>query len=109
MNIRECNNFVLFININMLSILAMDCDAKTLSFLNEACVLYRCSGDNMMTALSVARECNLVGTGERVILVSVSPPDSESGTSTINWTELESQANLPNKKSVANFSTFEVR
>ena len=63
----------------------------------------------MMTALSVARSCNLVGQGERVILVSVTPPGIDSETGKIDWTELEALGTLSENGSVENFSTFKVR
>lgn len=35
-----------------------------------------CPGDNMLTALSVARECKMVDLGERIILVQAYPPQA---------------------------------
>ena len=43
----------------------------------------------MMTALSVARECSLIGRRERVIMASVSPPSAENEIPNIEWTEVE--------------------
>jgi hypothetical protein len=43
-----------------------------------------------MTAISVARECKLIGPQERIIFASVSQPSVDSETGSIEWREMES-------------------
>jgi hypothetical protein len=45
----------------------------------------------MMTALSVAKDCQLIRQRERTILVSVSPPSDGCETGTIEWKEVETK------------------
>ena len=35
-----------------------------------------CAGDNMLTALSVARQCGMVGPRDRVVLIHAHPPEN---------------------------------
>lgn len=44
-----------------------------------------------MTALSVAKDCQLIKPHERTILVSVSPPSVECESGTIEWKEVETK------------------
>ncbi|KAH9492498.1 hypothetical protein Btru_025992, partial [Bulinus truncatus] len=43
------------------------------------------TGDNMLTALSVARECNMVERNDRIILVQAYPPDSDHSEVTFDF------------------------
>ena len=49
------------------------------------------SGDMLQTAVSVARNCSMVGPQERVILVHAHQPDSSKGlnSASIEWEEAE--------------------
>jgi len=44
------------------------------------------AGDNMLTAVSVARQCGLVPADDRLVLVNAYPPDTAAGTpARIDW------------------------
>ena len=48
---------------------------------NRACLF---AGDNMLTAISVARQCGMVPGREAIILVNVQPPENDKPAS-IQW------------------------
>ncbi|BFZ23149.1 hypothetical protein BsWGS_26187 [Bradybaena similaris] len=54
------------------------------------------TGDMIETAISVARNCGMVGKDERVIIVNAYPPDKE-GAARIEWEEAE-HARLPSSR-----------
>ena len=45
------------------------------------------TGDNMLTALSVARQCHMIGTDEEVVMVDASPPDGVKSAS-VHWRQV---------------------
>ena len=45
----------------------------------------------MLTAISVARQCGMVGQAERVILVHVSPPEPGKPAAHITWEKADAQ------------------
>ncbi|XP_074653844.1 polyamine-transporting ATPase 13A3-like isoform X2 [Tubulanus polymorphus] len=47
------------------------------------------TGDNMLTAVSVARDCSMIKPDERVVLVQAHPPEGDH-TASIEWTDAES-------------------
>jgi hypothetical protein len=62
----------------------------------------------MMTALSVARECKLIGSQERIILASLSPPSVDSEISSIEWREFESSGALTSDSASFDSMHFQV-
>ena len=40
-------------------------------------VVFQVTGDNLMTAVSVVRECNMVCSKDKVIVVEASPPSKQ--------------------------------
>ena len=36
--------------------------------------MFKTAGDNILTALSVARDCEMIGSNQRVVLLTVLPP-----------------------------------
>ena len=46
------------------------------------------TGDNVMTALSVARDCDMIGLNERVVMVTALPPQGDAP-ARLEWTETE--------------------
>ncbi|XP_030629538.1 probable cation-transporting ATPase 13A3 [Chanos chanos] len=56
------------------------------------------TGDNMLTAVSVARDCGMIGSNERVIIADAVPPKS-GHTAKINWHYTDSPRPLANKDS----------
>ena len=51
------------------------------------------TGDNVLTAISVARQCNIIDTTRDVWLADIGQPDS-TGMPTINWKCTNKELNL---------------
>lgn len=52
------------------------------------------AGDNMLTAISVGRQCGMVQGKERVILANAFPPEGDR-TARIHWEDADQDADLP--------------
>jgi len=57
--------------------------------LKTACIrTVMVTGDNVMTALSVARDCHMIGYSEKVVMVTALPPSGASP-ARVEWTHTE--------------------
>lgn len=64
-----------------------------------------CTGDNMLTAISVARDCGMIPPQDRVIIADALPP-KDGQTAKINWRYADNPSKHPSKSVTLEVSLY---